>query len=421
MIIPIGPAASGKTLLFRLIKLIVDPRQEIDALVQRLPRDEKDRRVNIYGNYVSYFDNETSLNNYEMDELCSWVTGYSGTVRVLHTTDESRIYSGKRRIGINGINIPVSNSDALNRTFVLEMEKVPDGSDGVTESRLISENEFIDNFRKLIPEILAYIFYVLVKALQIYDQIRKDVKSNHRLADFVIWDETISRVIGNKDNEFLRAWQLNTETQNLMVIRNNSLAGLAISYAFNERTEIEFEIEPQDLLTALRTHAYAKGIDYDFDKYLPKNASWLSRQINNICNDLRVVGLIINPDIQKNSRRFIGFKKDINQRATENSCNNRPNFSEEQQPKQQQKNEQQLPDDGDKRAFAIEIFKQRFGGKGKVKVQQYDFQMELVSTGKFYQDTAFAMVENLVKEGALIKEGVELGLKESTTDNNGLS
>jgi hypothetical protein len=44
--------------------------------------------------------------------------------------------------------------------------------------------------------------------------------------------------------------------------------------------------------------------------------------------------------------------------------------------------------------------------------------MELVSTGKLYQDTAYAMIEKLVKEGTLIKEGLELGLNESTTDNN---
>jgi hypothetical protein len=43
-------------------------------------------------------------------------------------------------------------------------------------------------------------------------------------------------------------------------------------------------------------------------------------------------------------------------------------------------------------------------------MQQYDFQMELVSTGKFYQGTICAMIENLVKEGVLIKEGLELRL-----------
>ena len=41
MIIPIGPKGSGKSLLLRLIALIVDPREKVEALVQRLPRDRK--------------------------------------------------------------------------------------------------------------------------------------------------------------------------------------------------------------------------------------------------------------------------------------------------------------------------------------------------------------------------------------------
>jgi hypothetical protein len=185
----------GKTLLLRLIAMIVDPRAKIESLVQRLPRDEKDRRVNIFNNYVSYFDNETSLKNYEMDELCTWVTGYSGTVRVLHTTDESRTYSGKRPIGINRVNIPVVNYDILNRAFVIEMHKVADGSDGLSESELIPENEIVDNVRNLMPEILGHIFDIEVKTLRLYDSIRREIKPNHRLADFVILGEAISRSI----------------------------------------------------------------------------------------------------------------------------------------------------------------------------------------------------------------------------------
>ncbi|MDQ6865618.1 MAG: hypothetical protein M3044_17545 [Thermoproteota archaeon] len=307
MIIPIGPKGSGKSLLLRLIALIVDPRDKVEALVQRLPRDQKDRRVNIFNNHVSYFDNETTLNSDEMDELCTWVTGYSGTVRVLHTTDESRTYSGKRPIGINGINIPVVNSDILSRSFVVEMQKVNDGSDGLTESQLIPENEIIDHIRRIMPEMLGHIFDTLVKALRKYDDVRKEIKPNHRLADFVVWGETISRALGNENNEFLEAWELNVKNQNRMVINNNTLATLLIGYAFNDRPEIAFEIEPQELLRDLRFYAVNHQIDYD--KYLPQNPSWLSRHINSICNDLIEAGLAIEPDIRKEHKRCIGFKK----------------------------------------------------------------------------------------------------------------
>ena len=91
------------------------------------------------------------------------------------------------------------------------------------------------------PEMLGHIFNTLVKALRKYDDVRKEIRPNHRLADFVIWGETISRVLGNEDNAFLEAWKLNVENQNQIVINNNTLATL-IGYAFNDRPEVDFEI-----------------------------------------------------------------------------------------------------------------------------------------------------------------------------------
>jgi hypothetical protein len=380
-----------------MIKAIVDQREDDEALVQRLPRDEKDRRVTIYNNYLSYFDNETALNTYEMDELCTWVTGYSGTVRVLHTTDESRTYSGKRPIGINGINIPISNSDVMNRTFVVKMEVIEDGSDGISESKIIPDSEFIKNIRRSSPEIMGYIFDIIVKALQKYDEVRKEIKPNHRLADFVIWGETISRVLGNKPNDFLKAWQLNTQTQKLMVLQNNAICGLIISYVFNARSEIEFEIEPEELFKAVRGHAYSKGIEYDHDKYLPRNSVWLTRIINTISNDLKVAGLTINTDIQKEHRRFIGFKKNT--------------AAYQEQSKKLENSQGEQPS---KKKMALERFRQMLQDNtlkikdGKTK--QEDFQANLVSSGKFYQDTALFIIEDLIKDGLLAKEGLDLRL-----------
>ena len=136
-------------------------------------------------------------------------------------------------MAITGINIPITNSDALDRAFILDMESIPDGFEENSESKLVSENKFIDEIKKSVPDILRYVFDVLTKVLKIYDQVEKQVKPNHRLADFVIWGETISRAIGNKDNEFLDAWYQNVQQQNVTAVQNNLLAGLLIDYVFN--------------------------------------------------------------------------------------------------------------------------------------------------------------------------------------------
>jgi hypothetical protein len=94
MDVPIGPKSSGKSMHLRIKKILVDPRESFDELVEKLPRDERDRRVAILDNYISYFDNESILKYDEMDELCMCITGYSKTIRILNTTDERRTYSG---------------------------------------------------------------------------------------------------------------------------------------------------------------------------------------------------------------------------------------------------------------------------------------------------------------------------------------
>jgi hypothetical protein len=121
IILASGPRASGKTLFLRCVRQIVDPRP-LEALVERLPRDDKDRRVAIHNSYFACFDNESHLSSDLMDEICAMVTGVSMSVRELYTTNEIRTFSVKRALGITGINVPITNADALNRAFIAEME-----------------------------------------------------------------------------------------------------------------------------------------------------------------------------------------------------------------------------------------------------------------------------------------------------------
>jgi len=314
--LPTGPRASGKTLFLRSIRQIVDPRASIESLVERLPRDDKDRRVSIYNSYFACFDNESHLSSDMMDELCTWVTGYSGTVRELYTTDGMRTFSAKRALGITGINIPVTNSDALNRAFIVDMESIPDGFDENSESKLIAENKFIDEIKKSVPDTLAYIFDILVKSLERYDEIERQIKPNHRLADFVIWGETISRVIGNKDNEFMNAWYQNVQQQKVNVVQNNPLAGLVINYIFNHHySSLEIDMEPMQLHSELMEYAEVKKLDVRYAKWFPQSPEWMTRKINEIKIDLKAANILVEMGRDGN-RRWIRFRKILTHNAS---------------------------------------------------------------------------------------------------------
>lgn len=167
--------------------------------------------------------------------------------------------------------------------------------------------EAIKNFT---PDILAYIFDILVKALKMYDELKNQIEPNHRLADFVIWGEVISRAIGNDADEFLKAWLQNIQQQNISVIQNSSFVGLLVDLLFNHyRENIEFMIEPATLFKDLKEYANNKKIDYNHDHTLPQNPASMSRKIREHTENLKAAGVQVDPDIRKEQKRWIFVSK----------------------------------------------------------------------------------------------------------------
>ena len=63
-------------------------------------------------------------------------------------------------MSINGINVALTESDALDRSLMIELTEIDD------ENRR-KEEEILAEFERIKPKLLRYIFYVLVKAFQI--------------------------------------------------------------------------------------------------------------------------------------------------------------------------------------------------------------------------------------------------------------
>lgn len=226
--------------------------------------------------------------------------------RLYYTNNENVSYSGTRPIGINGVNIPFSRSDVLDRAFILDMIKQSlSSSDPDT-----LWNEVLNSVRRLVPEVLGHIFETLV--LAIYASVRKDVRPQHRLADWIMFGEAISRALGNKDNEFVNAWMKNVQNQNQAAIDNNPLAQLMIGYVFetlagkanaaNSAKIGPLDTEPETLLQDLRIYAARRGIEYR--KPMPQTSVWLTRNLVFISENLKQAG--INLDMSRtHGRRYI--------------------------------------------------------------------------------------------------------------------
>ena len=94
------------------------------------------------------------------DEVCKAVTGVGNSKRKLYSDDEDVIVNYKRCIIINGINNYLTAPDALDRSVLIELERIK------SKSRK-EESKVEIEFEELRPKLLGFIFDILVKTLQI--------------------------------------------------------------------------------------------------------------------------------------------------------------------------------------------------------------------------------------------------------------
>ena len=109
------------------------------------------------------------------------VTGEADSKRRLYTVDEDVIIELRRPPIINGINVPTDRGDVLDRSLVIELERIPD-------AKRKSEEELWERFEAERPELLGTFFDVLAKAMARKPSLQ--LSRRPRLAD---WESTPQR------------------------------------------------------------------------------------------------------------------------------------------------------------------------------------------------------------------------------------
>ncbi len=278
-----GEQGAAKSYLAKLKKRLVDPSKP-ELLTLSKDRNEFIQQVN--HNYLSYYDNIKKVPYWLSNEACIASTGGGSTKRKLYTDDEDIVYEHMRSLGFTGINAALSEPDALDRSILIELERIK------PTERKTEKFDLDPAFDAIKGQVLGYIFDTLVKAMQIRPTIV--LNSVSRMADFEYWGEAISRAMGYKPMDFVDAYRANREKQNATVIESNQLATTVVEFCKNQidnnedrNTPKEWEGSLIELLDNLELLLPAdKRNSITRQREWPKSAGSLSRKLRVIRSNL---------------------------------------------------------------------------------------------------------------------------------------
>lgn len=270
-----GPEGSGKSTMSRVAKRIVDPSKP--ESIRFDPRDFLQKASHCY---VVMLDNERHMPVWISDLLCRLVTGEADSKRSLYTNDDDFIYEMRRSIVLNGINTPLDQADARDRTLPVELERIE-------EYKI--EEELWDEFDVERPELLGAMFATLAAAIRIRPFLQRPRKV--RLADWASYANAVYVVLGWGEDQFAHDWAGVKEAQVFGTVDGSPIAQAIIAYM---EGKTNWEGTATALHEALGSVAESLNLDPKRNKAWPATPSWMWKRINSVRPTLQALGLKAN-------------------------------------------------------------------------------------------------------------------------------
>ena len=269
-----GAMGSGKTTIGRVAKRTWDPTAP--EAVRFDPRDFLQKAAHAY---VVMLDNQNTIPEWAADTLCRLVTGEADSKRRLYTDDEDVIIELRRAVILNGINVPTDRGDVLDRSLVVELERIPDA-----DRR--TEEELWERFEAEHPKLLGALFDVLAKAIALKPSLK--LSRRPRLADWGEYAASVYEVMGWGAEAFLGDWDEVVRVQNQATLDGSPVAQAIIKF-MSERES--YAGASSELHSKLKPVATTLGVDVDRDKAWPKSARWLWRRVKEVLPLLVAAGI----------------------------------------------------------------------------------------------------------------------------------
>jgi hypothetical protein len=284
-----GPQGSSKTVLARMLKTIIDPSllETVSLSVNTIDLIQK-----LNHHLFIFFDNLQKLPVWISDELCRAVTGGGFSKRKLFSDDEDIMYSFKRCVGLNGINLVATRPDLLDRSILFRFERIGG-------QKRMSEKKLWPMFELARPRILGGFFQAISKAMAMPPI---EIKDMPRMADFAQEGCSLAEALGIPHQDFLAAYKGNRSMQHEEAINEDSV-GIVVSDYMNENVG-GLRGTPSEVYRMLKNHAENEmGINI-YATSFPNSPQSFTRRLNELATNFWEMGIRINTHGKKNGQRW---------------------------------------------------------------------------------------------------------------------
>ena len=271
-----GEQGCGKTFTLKTTRKLVDPSL-VGVLATPWKPEEFVQQLDHH--WCAFYDNLKKLTEWQQDTLCRAVTGEGNTKRQLYTDQDDIVFTYRRCIALNGINVCSKRPDLLDRSILFELDAL--NSNRRTESELETE------FEQVRPQLFGALLTMLVGALNQSKQMAYQQGKWFRLADWASWGWRIAEALDGRGNDFIACYNNATKTKAETALELHPLGQVLIAFM---KGKDYWEGTPSKLHSELEQTALLEELDTS-DKGWPSNENWLGRRLREIAPDLSIMGI----------------------------------------------------------------------------------------------------------------------------------
>ena len=290
VIILLGEQGTGKSVISRMLKSIVDPAT---SPLRSIPRNPRDLMIAGKNGWVIAFDNLSGMPAWLSDAICRLSTGGGFSTRELFTDDGEALFNATRPVILNGISDVASRHDLIDRALMINLEMIP-------EEQRKPEKEIWNAFDQIKPRILGGLFDAVSSGIR--NQNNVSFERLPRMADFAIWAAAAEKECQwSKGITFMDAYQGNRSAAVEMAVDADLVASSIMKLLLFDGGKWQgTATELLDRLTDLVPDQAQKT------KSWPKQPNRLSGKVRRAATFLRTLGVnIIFPGPNKGNREFI--------------------------------------------------------------------------------------------------------------------